>query len=766
MFVSWTLAVAVLLSSGRAAASGGAGDAHQHQPGVEAQHAAARHEQWHAPAGALSSSGSRGGDLSSSDAARRHRRCGGLGIGECLLMYHAAFLVAFILLVVVAVVLWLSRRWRVCSRDVRRRRGHARPVSDEESDGAPSREEGRAYEPSRGLLSSRHRRGREAVVDDDEDDGEPAHGSAGVRHGPGSCIHRLNLPKSNVWWFLKYTPAGLFYRSSPTSAADGEGGRAVASITVDVGERVSEGDVDTRGAVRHRGQAASATPSPRPAVSLAHVIKTDTSDSGHDGSSHSEREDEDRAGGCSRECSRGERLHAEVERPAHRSCTADERWSAFLATTHLSPFLPSFDDDADVEEHLAADCGNSQRPCDTLRSTASTGSRESSSRTPPPATDTPALSRRASGSSVSVCDADATQESVYVRHALPHVDTAIFDGTAAATGSLGAVDGDGCTGAAVPCALPPCEAPRSSVGSHISEVDGIAAPWECASTALPSPAALTASHLPVDELAIAAVVDVVEAPVDAPAECGECVGPAPPSPPPVPARRRRSSRYSEPWQPVLAAPPQAAPFAAAATMALPSFSAPVSPVRVCASPCSELAAPGGDLDDLMLVEEQDSAQSNVTGEYARVFSGSSTSTSRTVTPATEVEQEMIGTPPVAAAFAAGGGVYAGLESEAVLATSSIPLYLPSPPIAVYARTVGAVYGLLGKDDEDDDGRPCRCGWPSRSAQQRRPLNLSVEERTLLLKSRRWLYPLVRGFDEVVEEPAVSASPADPEDDDG
>jgi hypothetical protein len=160
-----------------------------------------------------------------------------------------------------------------------------------------------------------------------------------------------------------------------------------------------------------------------------------------------------------------------------------------------------------------------------------------------------------------------------------------------------------------------------------------------------------------------------------------------------------------------------------------------------------------ELDDLMLGDDE-SAQSNQTGESGHIFSGSSTSTSRTVTPVVENEIEMpVGTPTVFCAAAMANGRNNNSNSAVTdflvvspPASASIPLPRELASVVIYARTAGVGgEALLARCDTGAAG--LTPPWSSCSV-GRRPLKLSAEERTLLMKSRKWLFPLIDGVDEI------------------
>ncbi|KPA86219.1 hypothetical protein ABB37_00456 [Leptomonas pyrrhocoris] len=230
-------------------------------------------------------------------------------------------------------------------------------------------------------------------------------------------------------------------------------------------------------------------------------------------------------------------------------------------------------------------------------------------------------------------------------------------------------------------------------------------------------------------------------------------------------RKRSSSQYSEPWQPILVSrgtSPLATAAAAVAVLPTMPLSDPMTvlprgspfPPR---SPTTDLrGAHEDELDDLML-DDGESVPCNQAWESGHIFSGSSTSTSRTVTPATENDPEsVVGTPTMFCPAAMANGVNRsrssnnsdgriGFATVSPPASASIPLRLKLPPAAVFARTAGAGRIHVGGCDVDSNGR--MLPWASCSV-GRRPLNLSVEERTLLMKSRKWLFPLIDGADEI------------------
>ncbi|KAL7702241.1 hypothetical protein NQL31_007847 [Lotmaria passim] len=395
------------------------------------------------------------------------------------------------------------------------------------------------------------------------------------------------------------------------------------------------------------------------------------------------------------------------------------------------------------------------------------------------------------------------------RVGFPHVETAIFDATANACvmtrPHLLQVDLNSLNDIFEPDHFPPppatlstSEAPASSIASQLSALDCYIPPPANSGTAtpasmrgsgacLPLPVATVApscfAALPVSsslnsDLDMAGEEEVVvfdttqrsssyvPSTQPQPQQTHSPLTPPPPPPPAaaeksVKARRKRSvAYYSEPWQPILV--PQSTPqlVAAAAATALPTTAAAAVRSRDSSlpprSPMSQLSgALEDELDDLMIGDDE-SAQSNQTGESGHIFSGSSTSTSRTVTPAAENEVESaVGTSTMfcAAAMACGGGGCGsgshrgtvGFVTVTPPASASILLRPEAPPVALFARTAGAGGALLARCSTDTTGGSST--WPSCSV-GRRPLHLSLEERTLLLKSRKWLFPLIDGADEI------------------
>ncbi|CBZ30795.1 conserved hypothetical protein [Leishmania mexicana MHOM/GT/2001/U1103] len=501
---------------------------------------------------------------------------------------------------------------------------------------------------------------------------------------------------------------------------------------------------------------------------------TDSSDSGddpgvHRGVSSCESSTCDRR--CSCEIDRGGEAHAEVEYPALRGAAADEcRAPLYIRgdmLTHLIHFNSSFDPE---DQLLTGDCENnasdSQEPCSGLaamtRSTASDVSGESSSHTPPPPANTAELSRHGSASSECVFGAGAFDDTLCAHAALPHVATAIFD-TGMAHHADRSIADDPFDRGCFPPTQPSSEALCTTVGSYMSEAEYFAPPSAHESTAAPSPVPNAALYMPVTNPIKAAlpVTDalsdgpdmvekrLVEEEMDGAALSRICVpNPQlqhlPAAKPSKSLRKSRSERYCEPWQPVLV-PRKTPPLAAAAVVTAPStLSLPGS------SLLNFQHSPGtnaleDDIDDLMLADEVDSARSNTTGNDSRVFRGSSLITSSALTPTVESEQEMAGTPLAATvAHCSDANVSLNLEPKTPLVTVTNPQPPASPPITVYPRTAGDAEMLLGKNGE---GSPGQCAWPHVYV-PRPSLSLSVEERTLLLKSKKWLFPLIDGTDEI------------------
>jgi hypothetical protein len=402
-------------------------------------------------------------------------------------------------------------------------------------------------------------------------------------------------------------------------------------------------------------------------------------------------------------------------------------------------------------------------------------------------------------------------DSTPARVGFPHVKTAIFDSTfnasTAAPSSGPPVDPSLVIDLFEPGHFPPPpsslsahhagDAPTSSAASHLSALEYYIPPPATSGTATPTSAHRSGSSLslPLPNATSAALPvsnslndgldmqgeEIVEeldstvrsrsyVPATQKQNCQQPQPVLPPSPsPPKPpqesakTRRKRSiSQYSEPWQPISVSLPGAQQLTAAASLtALPvvvpalGVAAPAAAQRGSPRvPLPELTgALEDELDDLMLGDDE-SAQSNQTGESGHIFSGSSTSTSRTVTPVVENEIEMpVGTPTVFCAAAMANGRNNNSNSAVTdflvvspPASASIPLPRELASVVIYARTAGVGgEALLARCDTGAAG--LTPPWSSCSV-GRRPLKLSAEERTLLMKSRKWLFPLIDGVDEI------------------
>ncbi|CAG9582596.1 conserved hypothetical protein [Leishmania major strain Friedlin] len=701
--------------------------------------------------------------------------CGNRAYGRCFLTYATSIVCVGVLLL--AVGSWCLRRWwRYCTRWLSRWRRFVDDASDAENDSAVR--SGDAVVSRRGLLSG-HQLDSQDVPDDERAGRRAAESdrALGTFFHADSCI----VEGARLWGARRQTPVGLFYMSTqPTDSTEER--RRTDSIAVDAGEGATDNPRDSRNLSRDADRTPSA--SPRASASLSHMQEvlclataiTDSSDTGDDRGDHrgvSSCESSMRDRRCSCESDRGGEAHAEVERPALRGAAADERGSPLHIRgdilTHLIHFNSSFDAE---DQLLTSDCRNnasaSQQPRGGLaamtRSTASDASVESSSHTPPPPAHLAELSRRSSASCVCLFGADAFHDTPCARVALPHVGTAIFDAGMTHHADQTIADGLFDTGC-FPPTEPSSEALCTTVESYISEVEYLALPSEHESTAAPSPVPNAALHVPFTSLTKTALpatdalsdrLDMVEEKsmeegTDGAALSRNCVPTPqlrhlPAAKPPKSLRKRRSERYCEPWQPVLA-PCKTLPLAAAAVVTTLSPLSPPSSLlcnRVQRSPGPN--ALEDDLDDLMLADEVSSAQSNTTGNGSRVFTDSSLITSRALTPSAESEQEMAATPLVmTVAHCSDANVCLDLEPKTPLVSVNNPQPPASPPIAMYPRTAGSARTLMGKSDEGSHGQ---FAWSPPVDGPRPALNLSVEERTLLLKSKKWLFPLIDGADEI------------------
>lgn len=731
--------------------------------------------------------------------------CGGRAGASCVLTYVAALALFGVLC-----FCWLawSLSWCPCGSGLWPCR-RCRPTR--------RRPTGGAVEQRRGLLSQHDSDGDESGA---ADSGE----SPSVADNTGAFhAHALNLRDSRMWSLLLHTPAGLLYalRGRNAAAASAEvadsGNARSGAIAVNAGDGDdSDGEADSWDLPRdahHRASSTSAaagvsrSSAPRRGMHGVVSLATTTTDSAN---SSEESARSTRASGeerfthgrcCSRESDRCDAVVTDGDRPVQRGMGVHERRASSRVASHILPQLIHFNSAFDAEEEgnlgggYSTDSDSQQQACGglagTRRSSASRASGTSSSYTPPPhpalyprteAGSRSTMSRTDSGVTVCVAAPDVVHDEASPRLALPHVATAIFD--TSLTGHAGlSVSDDIAAVRHLHHGMPSSEALCSTVGSHVSEADGVALPSERASTAAPSPvpfdAALTPAATPYRAPAAALTLvlpttnslsdgldmvagDLVEQqqPADAAPQRHSYVPEpqllrtqAPGEPPQPPPRRSRSSRYCEPWQPVLASPaaPPHVPLQLPRQVPLqvprlgstvPDFSAPNTPL-LDSPPCNAgMDALSDGLDDLMLAVEVESARSTTTSDGARVFSGSSSTTSCSATPAVEAEQEAVDGP---VDLCDEREYFAAVAPGMPLVTASIPLRPPSPPIAVYAQTAGAAFGLLERGGGGSLGQE---GWPSRSAGPRPPLRLSVEERTLLLRSRKWLFPLIDGSEEI------------------
>ncbi|KAG5467364.1 hypothetical protein CUR178_01007 [Leishmania enriettii] len=597
----------------------------------------------------------------------------------------------------------------------------------------------------------------------------------------------LSLSRMRLWRVLQRAPAGLFGTSAQPAGLIGEP-EVTETMVVDCGERLSESAFHSCNRSRNVqrtvvNSARASHPSPHMHCELFFTTSIATSsDDSNDRSAHNAKRFDDsmRDRCCSCESDPGNDAHTEVEHPALCGAATEELRSPFHTWADTMPHPTRFRITTDTKEqplprarHGTGE--NGRQPCGALVpmtcSTASEASGASSSYTVPPPTDTPELSRRDSGSSLCADDADTLGDTLCTRVALPHVDTAIFDAEVAHHVSLRIAD-DVCQGGFLLPALPSCEVLCSTVGSHTSDLEYAAPPSAHASTAAPSPALNAASCVPLNGLMGAALPrtgsltsglgmldgdvmnEVVEGTAPSPSDAPALQLQRPPeAEPPKPRSKRRSTRYYEPWQPVLVAcktPSLNAADAAAASASISALSTPRLPTTCDRAQESSVTRElENDLDDLMLSGEVDSAHSSTTSDCTGVFSSGSWATLCTLTPNVETERDAMKRPlAMTTVYHKAANHCSSLEPQTPLATASNLRHPTSPLLAAYSRTAGAADPRVSACGESSCGECCRL---PHSAGQRSSLNLSVEERTLLLKSKSWLFPLIDGTEEIEQD---------------
>ncbi|KAG5466279.1 hypothetical protein LSCM4_01425 [Leishmania orientalis] len=639
----------------------------------------------------------------------------------------------------------------------------------------------------RGLLSGRQNSPQE--VSESEGAMRGAARSGFFRFRTLFHADHLTLSQMRLWRVLQHAPVGLFGTAAQPTGLIGEP-EVTETMVVDCGEGSSEGVFHScnrsqnveRTAVN---SARASHPSPHAHAELFFAASTTTSsDDSNDRSAHRNAkrfDDSVRDRRCSCESDPGNNAHTEVEHPALRGAATEGLRSPFHIWAEPMPHPTRFRFTPDTKEQMLPRASdgtgeNGRQPCGALVpmtcSTASEVSGASSSYTVPPPTDTPELSRRDSGSSLCADDADTLGDTLCTRVALPHVDTAIFDAEVAHHISLRIAD-DVCEGGFLLPALPSCEVLCSTVGSHISDLEYVAPPSAHASTAAPSPALNAASCVPLNGLMGAALPrtgslnsglgmldgdvmnEVVEGTAPSPSDAPALQLQRPPeAEPSKPRSKRRSTRYYEPWQPVLVAckTPSldaADAAAAAASASISTLSTPSLPACDQAQQSSVTRELENDLDDLMLSGEVDSAHSSTASDCTGVFSGGSWATLCTLTPTVETERDAMKRPlAMTTVYHRDADHCTSLEPRTLLATASNLRHPTSPLLAVYSRTAGATDPRVSACGVSSCGECCRL---SPSAGQRPSLNLSVEERTLLLKSKSWLFPLIDGTEEIEQD---------------
>ncbi|KAG5466824.1 hypothetical protein LSCM1_01001 [Leishmania martiniquensis] len=715
------------------------------------------------------------GGATSRDPSRWHGLCGGRAYRDCVLTHPVPILCLVLLLLGIGLGV-LARWWHCCARRVFSWRYSVGNVSGGEDDGI-ARYRDVAMDRRR-LLSGRH----SASLDASE--------SRRAMHGAtGNAFLRFNIPfhannsillRAGLWGPLQYAPVALLRAPAPLTGSIEEP-HVTESIVVECGSGVTANAKDFCTRLRDDDRmppdsTGASDLEPQVDGTLLSVTRAASSGDSHDYNSQRDAksfEDSmcDRRCSCQSDCSSDERTG--VECPAFRDTAGEACESLFWNRADVLPQSIYFNINADAKGHIrSCESGNrgtdSQQPCDGLvpniRSTASTASGESSSHTPPPPTDTPELSRRGSGSTLCAYDADASCDTVCTGATLAHEATAILDPEVTPHASWRTADDLHESGFS-PHALPSCEALSSTMGPHINDLEYVAPPLAHASTAASSPALHEASCLPVHSPIAAAILapgslnsELVMLDSVGTEEAAKGATPgasygltlqlqrSPANAPPKRRSKRRSPRYCEPWQPVLASCKVTPVAAAAATATLSAPSTPSSPACDWARQNTGTCAVENDLEDLMLADGVLSAESSVAGDGTCVFSGGSVTILRTHTLAAEIERGTTTTPLVmATVYGRGASLCSNLAPSTPLAAASDPLRPTSPMPAVRPRTAGAVETLVSKCGERSS---VQCCGPSQSVGQRPSLNLSVEERALLLRSKSWLFPLIDGTDEI------------------
>ncbi|CAJ1034745.1 hypothetical protein, conserved [Leishmania lindenbergi] len=709
------------------------------------------------------------------DHSRWRDLCGSRAYSRCVLTYVTVTVcVAYLFL---TVVLWCLARWWRCGVHQLHRRHSVDDSSGEENDGVMRYRD--AEVARHGLLSGRWHDPQD--VPDSE--------SARYRTAESSCgslgtlfqIHNWILQGPRLWGVLQHTPIGLFCTLAQPTGPTGELGQA-ESLAVDLGE----GAIDERRDSWNFSRDADCTvsTSSRASASSLHMHEgvfrattaSDSSDRDKNPSIHRDAnsaEDSTCDRCCSRESDCSDDAHTEVKQPALCGVAADEHWSPFRSRTHVRPQVIYFNSAFDTEDDLLTSAYESTSSgsqflygslAATTPSTPSAMGDVLSSHTPPPPTDTTELLLRDSGSSACALDADALHNTRCAHVALPYMGTALLDVGATRHTDL-SINEDSFERGYCPPTLPSSAALCSTVGPRSSEVESVAPPSENAATAAPFPvlqevsypavpnqtkAALPAAYVPNDRLDTMGG-DMVEEVVDSAASCWSYIPTAqlrrlPAAEPPKVRGKRSSARYREPWQPLLVPCKRPSLAEVAGMTTLSTLSAPSSTVCNRVQRAPDPSSLGDDVDNLMLAAEVGGAQSNTAGDGTRVCRCIRTSLSRTLTLALGSEQGIAGTSVVPAVVpCSDASICSNLEPTAPLVAASSTLRPQSVPISVYSPTPGAAHTFMDKSDADSSEQ---CRWLPHGVGQRPSLNLSVEERTLLLRSRKWLFPLIDGTDEI------------------
>ncbi|GET92758.1 hypothetical protein, conserved [Leishmania tarentolae] len=712
--------------------------------------------------------------------------CGGRAYIRCFLAYVMP--IVFFGILLLAVSSWcFTRWWRFRRRWLSRWRYFVADASDEENDSAARSGDAMVYH--RALLS-----GCQRDLHDAPDNERAGYRAAESASAVGTSFHTNSwiLQGARLWGAGQQAPVGFFYMLTQQRDWTDERRRTKWSAMDTVEE-----ETDIQRCSCSVSREGDRNPSASPRASAARIqmeetlcLTTTFSDSSESGNDHGVRRDVSNceSSACDRRCScesdSGVTAHAEVERPVLcGTATAECRLPCYDQgdiLTHLIHFNDSLDAGAEV---LASDCENnasdSQKPCDgrgaMTRSTASDASVESSANTPPPSTSKAESAPQGSESSVCLFDEDTFHDTLGDSPTLSHVASAIFDAE-----MMQLTDRDIADDVLDRCYYPPAlstSAPLSStVTSYISERECAAPPSEHDSMATPSPVphaafdlsstGLTKAALPTTD-ALHDTLDMVEKKfVDEGMDGATCTPSCIPTPqvqrlsesePPKQAKKNRSKRYCEPWQPVLVSR-KVSPLAGTDVgKRLAAFSSPSGSLRHHVRGDPDTNALADELDDLvMLADEVDSAQSSAASNNLREVSGSNMVTLPNLTSSMDSEQEMAGAPLVnTRERCSDTAVCLKLETVRPLVPATNPLPPASTPIAVRPRAASVAQTLPETSNKDFSGH---WRWSPHAGLPRPALKLSVEERRLLLKSKKWLFPLIDGTDEIEEDIREKASP--------